>query len=97
MMTFETIINQVAEFYGIENDDLLGGCRREIFCDARHVAMYLCRRLLGMRKDVIGASFGKSRYIVDYASRKVSEYLAEPRYNRRAAECVITILNNEKK
>lgn len=96
-MTKNDIINQVAEIYGITADELIHGRRQRRICDARHVAMYLCHRILGMSKRAIGAIFGKDHGTALYAIKKVSDYVAEPRYNREAAECVQTIMWNNKK
>lgn len=94
MVSIKGIIEQVAGFYGIGTEDLLYGGRRRKFSEARHVAMYLCYRLLGMSKEAIGAEFGKNRTLATYAIGKVSDWVADPRFNRKAAECVETILWN---
>lgn len=90
------IIQQVAESYGISTDELLHGDRRRKFSEPRHVAMYLCHRLLGMTQETIGASFAKNRTLALYAIKKIADCVADPQYNRRAAECVTTILWNLK-
>lgn len=98
MVSVNGIIEQVAEFYGIDTEDILYGGRKQEICDARHVAMYLCHRMLGISNVGIGAEFGKNRTLATYAIGKVSDWVADPRFNRKAAECVRTIiLNNEKR
>lgn len=97
MVSLNGIIEQVAEFYGIDAEDLLYGDRRQAFSEPRHVAMYLCHRLLGMSKTAIGANFGKNRTLVLYAINKIADCVADPRYNRRAAECVEIIMWNNSK
>jgi chromosomal replication initiation ATPase DnaA len=100
MVSVNGIIEQVAEFYGVDRDDILNGNRRHIFSEPRHVAMYLCHRLLGMSKEAIAANFGKNRTLVTYAVTKVCDWVEDPRFNRKAAECAETIMwnnSNEKK
>ena len=100
MVYVTDIIEQVAESYGISTDELLHGDRRRNFSEPRHVAMYLCHRLLGMTQENIATSFGKNRTLALYAIKKIADCVADPRYNRRAAECVETIMwnnSNEKK
>ena len=99
VVSMTDIIQQVAESYGISTDELLHGDRRRKFSEPRHVAMYLCHRLLGMKDCAIGSSFAKNRTLALYAIKKIADCVADPRYNRRAAECVETILwnNNDTK
>ena len=96
MITFNGIINEVAECYGVDADDLLYGDRRQPACEARHVAMYLCHIILGMELKVISAHFGQNRTIANYAVKKVSAWVAQPRFNRDAAKCVETFTNKSK-
>ena len=93
----EEIIRRVAEFYNIGVEDLIHGDRREKFCEPRHVAMYLCHSILGMDNETIGICFGKCRPLARYAVEKVKGWVAGPRFNRKAAACVETILDDYKK
>lgn len=100
MVSVNGIIEQVAEFYGVDRDDILNGNRRHIFSEPRHVAMYLCHEMLGMSNEAVAAHFGKNRTLASYAVKKVSDWVKCPRFNRKAAECVETIMwndSNEKK
>ena len=94
VVSLNGIIQQVAESYGVSTDELMHGDRRRKYSEPRHVAMYLCHRLLGMTQEAIGASFSKNRTLVLYAIKKIADCVAYPQYNRRAAECVETILLN---
>lgn len=94
MVSIEDIIEQVAECYGITTDELLHGDRRVKYSEPRQVVMYLCNRMLGMGHEAIGNRIGKTRITVLYAVRKVAGWVAEPKYNRRAAECVQAIMWN---
>ena len=96
LVSIKCIIEQVAESYGISTDELLHGDRRRNFSEPRHVAMYLCHRLLGMTQEAIATSFAKNRTLALYAIKKIADCVADPRYNHRAAECVTTILWNLK-
>lgn len=95
-MNFNSIVEQVAGFYNVKVDELIYGDRRRKFSEPRHVAMYLCNRILGMDNETIGEHFGKSRTSGRYAVKKIGDYVDEPRYNRRAAACVETILDNNR-
>lgn len=97
MVSLTGIINQVAEFYGIGNDELINGDRRRKFSEPRHVAMYLCHRMLGMRERAISENFAKNRTLAFYAINKIADCVAHPIYNRRAAECVKTIISKDEK
>lgn len=91
-MSIQEIIQQVAEFYNVDYDDVMYGDRRRKYSEPRHVAMYLMHRMLAMTNDDIAAVFSKNRVLSNYAVKKVGIYVEDPRYNRHAADCVATIL-----
>jgi chromosomal replication initiator protein len=57
-LTFEQIIEAVAEFYGFDDDDLRGPRRTKDVAFARQVAMYLCRKETKASLHEIGAALG---------------------------------------
>jgi len=99
MASLDNIIQQVADFYNVNVTDLMHGDRRRAFSEPRHVAMYLCVRIGGMSNEGVSRYFGKARTIGQYAVEKVADWVNDPRLNRKAAECVQTILwnNNDTK
>lgn len=53
------IIARVADFYRLSPSDLYGRSRRRPVATARHIAMYLCRKMLpDLRLADVGAFFG---------------------------------------
>ncbi|HEU4544387.1 MAG TPA: helix-turn-helix domain-containing protein [Jiangellaceae bacterium] len=52
------IIDRVAAHYGITRDELLSRDRHKSIAEARQVAMWLCRELLGMSYPELGRAFG---------------------------------------
>ena len=99
MASLDNIIQQVADFYNVNVTDLMHGDRRRVFSEPRHVAMYLLREMCGMTHADIGRLFNKRHPVSSYATHKVTEWVINPRLNRKAAECVQTILwnNNDTK
>ena len=97
MASLENIIQQVADFYNVTTENLMHGDRRRAFSEPRHVAMYLCVRIGGMSNEGVSRYFGKARTIGQYAVEKVADWVNDPRLNRRAAECVQTIIDNIKR
>jgi len=67
----ELIINVVADYYGVEVDDLVGRSRRKEIADARHVAMHFCRELTSLPFSAIGLRFaGRDHSTVIHACKK---------------------------
>lgn len=58
MTTAQDIKLAVAAHYGITVRDLVGHSRRRDMAHPRQLAMYLCRKLLGLSMPVIGRIFG---------------------------------------
>ncbi|MBP9837573.1 MAG: chromosomal replication initiator protein DnaA [Proteobacteria bacterium] len=57
-VNFETIQKAVAEKFSVSLNDLLGKRRTQNIATARHVCMYLCRKLTAHSYPEIGAFFG---------------------------------------
>ena len=58
-LTKKTIKEAVNEYYGLSKGQLEGKSRISKIVQARHVAMYLCRKYLDLTFDAIGDIFGK--------------------------------------
>ncbi len=70
----EEILQEVASFYGLRVTDLTGKRRQRQVAEARQVAMFLTRELLGLSYPQIGQVFGgKNHTTVMAAVKKISE------------------------
>lgn len=72
------IIQTVAHFYNLTNDDLRGPSRKKEFVKPRQIAMYLIRKEIDGSFPSIGTAFGnRDHTTVMYACDKVSNDLQE--------------------
>lgn len=70
----ETILDAVAEHYDISVKDITGGKRVHRIVQARQVAMYLCRQLIGCSYPTLGRIFGgKDHSTAMYAIKKIEK------------------------
>ncbi|MFB6231809.1 MAG: chromosomal replication initiator protein DnaA [Salinibacter sp.] len=68
------IIEQVADYFRLEKDDLLSRSRKQSVAQARQIAMYLCRELTEESYSHIGSRFGgRDHSTVIHAYRKIDE------------------------
>ncbi|PSQ78283.1 MAG: chromosomal replication initiator protein DnaA [Bacteroidetes bacterium QH_6_63_17] len=68
------IIEQVADYFRLERDDLLSRSRKQSVAQARQIAMYLCRELTEESYSHIGSRFGgRDHSTVIHAYRKIDE------------------------
>lgn len=73
-LTAETIITLVANYYGYTVKDLRGKKRDQVLVEARQLAMYLCRDILGHSYPNLGKIFGgKDHSSVMYAVKKIEK------------------------
>ncbi len=64
----------VAHYYGLHPSQLRSHSRNRELCHCKHIAMYLCKQILGARLKEIGESFGKMNHSsVLYALRKIEK------------------------
>jgi len=72
----EEILEAASAFYGVSQDDLVERSRKKEVVRARHVAMYLCRRLTSMTLSSIGLRFaGRDHSTVSHACQKIKDLL----------------------
>ena len=72
----EFIFEVVAEQYGLTVDDLKGSSRTRNVSNARHIAMYLCRTILGTSLQTIGDLLGgRDHASVIHGTRRIEEQL----------------------
>ena len=70
------IIEQVADYFRLSEDDLLSRSRKQAVAQARQIAMYLCRELTDESYSHIGTRFGgRDHSTVIHAYRKIDEKL----------------------
>jgi chromosomal replication initiator protein len=68
------IIEQVADYFRLTEDDLLSRSRKQEIAKARQIAMYLCRELTDDSYSRIGTRFGgRDHSTVIHAYRKIEE------------------------
>jgi len=68
------IIEQVADYFRLSEDDLLSRSRKQAVANARQIAMYLCRELTDDSYSRIGTRFGgRDHSTVIHAYRKIEE------------------------
>ena len=65
------IINQVCKFYSIDEASLRGTQRNKATVEARHVAIYLIRRMTNLSTTEIGDEFGKDHTTIMHSIKKV--------------------------
>ena len=72
------IIEQVADYFRLSEDDLLSRSRKQKVAKARQIAMYLCRELTDDSYAHIGTRFGgRDHSTVIHAYRKIEEKVEE--------------------
>jgi len=87
----ELIINTVAARYGYNIKEICGKKRDSQLVEARQIAMYLCRKLLGEAYAEIGYIFGgKDHSTVIYAVRKIEKLIVR----NKDMHIVVTELTN---
>jgi chromosomal replication initiator protein len=79
-LTIGQIQRVVAEHFGVFPSDLASEKREKRICYPRHVAMYLCKELLGVSLKQIAKAFGKRNHSsVLYAIRSIEKKIKNDR------------------
>ncbi len=87
----QSIIGEVANYFGLTVDDLGGSSRTHVLVTARQIAMYLCREMTDLSLPKIGQLFGgRDHTTVMHADRKIRQLLGE----RRSVYNQVTELTN---
>ncbi len=69
----KTVINKVSVYYNISENDIIGKIKTKEIAVPRQVAMYLCRKLLGMNDTSISKEFYKDRTTVKHNIEKIED------------------------
>jgi chromosomal replication initiator protein len=69
--SFGDIVGLVSRGFNLAPEDILGTRRKPDFVLARQVAMYLCRRKLGLSYPELGKAFGRDHSTVIHAIKKI--------------------------
>ncbi len=94
-LTYEKIINIVGKYFGYSVKELKGNKRYSKLVEARQIAMFLCRNLLGLSFMEIGTIFnGKDHTTVIYSVRKIEEIIVS---NKDMHNLVTEVTNRCKK
>jgi chromosomal replication initiator protein len=87
IVSTEIIQQAVAAAYNLKTSDLLGPSRSRSVAAARHVAMFLARRMTNLQIQEIGGHFGgRDHSSVIYAIKKITEAIARDRSLARLVE-----------
>lgn len=62
----KTIKRIVADYYGLTQAQLVSKARTKAIANARHIAIYLCRKHLDLPYNKIGEDFGKRDKLYNY-------------------------------
>ena len=71
------IIDMVAAHFGLTRAQLVGARGTSRVAQARHVAMYMCRRELGANAVALGRLFRRDHTSVIHACKKIAARIAE--------------------
>ena len=75
ILSFDSILNQVASEFGVEPQELRSRSRQQGLAIPRQTAMWLARDLTGRPLDQIGAYFDRSHTTVSHSLTKLKELL----------------------
>jgi len=79
-ITGTLIMAQVAAYFSVSTEDLMGQSRAHVLVTARQIAMYLCRELTDLSLPRIGSLFGgRDHTTVMHAVRKIRLMMTERR------------------
>lgn len=90
------IINAVADYYGLTKQQITSKTRTKNIANARHIAIYLCRKLLDLSYIKIGDEFGgRDHSTIISACSKVEKQIKSDHTYKAAVEDIEKMLNVE--
>lgn len=89
------VIRVVTDYYGLTKQQLLGKTRTKNVSNARHIAMYLCRKHLDLTYDEIGEQFGgKDHSTVISSCQKIENLVkTDASYEKAVSEIETRLLH----
>ena len=95
-LTLEKIKNVVADYYGLTRQQIISKSRTSNIANARHIAVYLCRKHLDLPFTKIGEGFGKRDHSTIMSSyEKVNKLLNTNESYKLAIKEIEKILINK--
>jgi len=96
-ITPELIIDQTAEMFGLEAEQLRSKSRTRNLVHARQIAMYVCRELTDLSYPQIGREFGgRDHTTVIYAYDKVADQMTEKHETWASVDALVKSLLAER-
>jgi chromosomal replication initiator protein len=86
----DSVIEKVADFYGISNADIRGKCRQRELVKARWIAMYFIRTKTDFTLNTIGDMFQRDHTTVIHALETIKDIMSL-RYETDLKEDLIKI------
>lgn len=87
------IVSRVSERFQVDSKALLGAGRKKPLVTARHVAIYVCRKLVMTHLLEMARFFGKDHSSILHAEKTVSEQM---KFDARLQESVAFLLKEAK-
>lgn len=78
-LTIKDVQSAVEEYYGVSHAELVGKKRSHNITYARQIAIYLCRTMIDIPFNTIGAEFNRDHSTIMYSFRSVEEKVKESR------------------
>lgn len=94
-ITLESIKQVVANYYGLQPNDLIVQNRQKSVSDPRQIAMYLSRKYTSASLVKIANSFERDHATVLYGFEKVNNLVKTDLATKKEIENIIAILNGE--
>jgi chromosomal replication initiator protein len=77
----DRVFELVAKFYGVDQADLVGGCRTQHVAMVRHIAMYLARTYCRLSYPELGGVFGRDHSSVIHGVHAIERRIhAQPAF-----------------
>lgn len=92
-LSFDDIIESVAEFYHIEPEQLYGKSRKREISDARQLVMYFAKKQTTMSSTTIGRQLSRNHATVLHACKQIEQRIAlEPNFREEVREIEAQLL-----
>ena len=76
-ITCDIIVNTVARYFDVRNEEIVGKKRNKEYTFPRHISMYLCRELTDNSLPQIGTVFSKDHSTIMHAIEKIGYEVAK--------------------